>query len=289
MYMKNLTSLFASFLIALFVLGSVQTASAATTTEARIAELMAQVAALQAELARLQGDTYTTTVGVTTSGDKVTFKGEVDIDENDDIKAWFEYGYNYALPYSTRMLDLETKGKSLSFSSSVSTLDRNTVYYFRAVVEHDNDIFEGAVRSFTFTGGSSNDNDNDDDDDNDEDAPQVETEDVDDIEENSAELNGSVDMDGYEEGVVFFAYGEDEDAVLDVADEDSYSDIDEDGDDLQVYRLDSDFDGDDDFRYVATGLDDDTEYFYAMCVEFENDDNDEEIVCGDVESFETDN
>ncbi len=36
------------------------------------------------------------------------------------------------------------------------------------------------------------------------------------------------------------------------------------------------------------GLDDDTEYFFQICVEFEDDDDDETLECGGVEDFETD-
>jgi hypothetical protein len=95
-------------------------------------------------------------------------------------------------------------------------------------------------------------------------------------------------MQDAEEGIVFFVYGEDEDMVEDVEDEDTYSNVDTDGDDLQKVKVDSNFEGDDDFYAVVSGLDDDTDYYFRLCVQFEDEDDDDRLVCGDVEDFTTD-
>ena len=122
-----------------------------------------------------------------------------------------------------------------------------------------------------------------------DDEPDVQTEDAEDIDDDRAELNGEVDMNDFRNGVVFFVYGEDEDQIEDVEDDfDSYSDVDEDGDDLQKVRVDSDLDGDESYSRDVTGLDDDTEYFFQICVEYEDEDDDETLECGGVEEFETD-
>lgn len=124
---------------------------------------------------------------------------------------------------------------------------------------------------------------------NNDDEPEVDTDSARNIDDDRAELRGSVDMMDFEDGEVFFVYGEDESQIEDVEDDyDSYRDVDEDGDDLQKVRVDSNFDGDDDFRETVTGLDDDTDYYFQICVGFEDEDNDDVIICGGVEDFTTD-
>ena len=147
-------------------------------------------------------------------------------------------------------------------------------YYYDDDYRYGRGYYVGRPRS----GGSSND-----------DEPDVKTEDADDIDDDRAELNGEVDMNDFRNGVVFFVYGEDEDQIEDVEDDfDSYSDVDEDGDDLQKVRVDSDLDGDESYSRDVTGLDDDTDYYYQICVEYEDEDDDETLECGGVEEFETD-
>jgi len=110
---------------------------------------------------------------------------------------------------------------------------------------------------------------------NNDDEPDVDTERATDIEDDEAELNGSVDMNDFSNGLVFFAYGEDESDVEDVEDEDEFDDIDERGDDLQLQRLDSDLDGSRDFSFTIRDLSDDTDYYFTICVEYEDEDDDQ--------------
>ena len=122
-----------------------------------------------------------------------------------------------------------------------------------------------------------------------DDEPDVETESARDIDDDSAELRGEVDMNDFNNGLVFFVYGEDEDQVEEIKDEyDEYRDIDEDGDDLQKFIVDRDLDDDENYRRVVSGLDEDTDYYFQICVEYEDDDDDEVIICGGVEEFKTD-
>ncbi len=279
-------------LAVILVLTSTPSASAYTNSNsARIAELQATIMRLQAELARLQ-----TGSGAVTSGDvrivdhgSVEMRGVASGRTGDSARGWFEYGPTYAMQYSTPM-NRVTAGRT--FYGVADDIDSGRTYYYRAVTESKNGyITEGLIHTFQVTGNWSRYNDWDDDDRydaDDEDVPEVTTDDADDIDENSAELRGEVDMQDAEDGIVFFVYGEDEDMVEEVTDENRYRDIDEDGDDLQLVKVDSSFDGDEDFYAVVTGLDDNTDHYFRLCVEFENDDNDDEIVCGDVETFETD-
>ena len=96
-------------------------------------------------------------------------------------------------------------------------------------------------------------------------------------------------MNDFNNGLAFFVYGEDEDQVEDITDEyDEYRDIDEDGDDLQKVFVDDNIDGSISARADIRGLDDDTDIFFTFCVEYEDEDDDEVLVCGDVEEFTTD-
>ncbi len=269
---------------------------------AKIAEIQATILRLQAELARLQNSGYNDG-GTTTSGDvRVLNRGSVELrgvaaSNSGTVRAWFEYGPTYAMQYSTPV-SIVTGGRT--FYGIADDIDSNRTYYYRAVSENRNGYFtEGITRTFRVTGSWGNNNDwddrdddwwddRDDDDDWDEDRPEVTTDEADDITESWAELSGEVDMQDAENGIVFFAYGEDEDMVEDVADEDRYRDIDTDGDDLRLVRVDTSFDGDADFYAIVSGLDDDTEHFFRLCVEYEDEDGDDQIECGDVESFETD-
>ena len=118
--------------------------------------------------------------------------------------------------------------------------------------------------------------------------PEVETESAKSIKHDSAELRGFVDMMDFEDGEVFFVYGTDEDDIEEVEDDfDSYRDVDTNGQRLQKVRVDSSFDGDDDFEEVVTGLRSDTDYYFQICVGFEDEDDDEVILCGGVEEFTT--
>lgn len=166
--------------------------------------------------------------------------------------------------------------KQLIAQLQAQLVNQNTYYYGQGGY-HGNSYgyVVGQPRS-----GSSN---------NDDDEPEVETDQATSIENDEAELEGNVDMMDFEDGEVFFVYGTDEDQIEDVEDDyDTYSDIDEDGDDLQKVMVDSSFDDEDDFNERVTGLDEDTDYYFQICVGYEDEDNDDVIICGGVEDFTTD-
>ncbi len=231
--------------------------------------------------------------------DSAELTGEVDMNDFNNGRVFFVYGEDedqiddVASDYDTYS-DVDEDGDDLqkvlvdndldssdSYTEEVFGLDEDEDYFYQICVEYedddDDDVLEcGGVEEFT-TGGNSND-----------DEPEVDTNEADDIDDDSAELNGEVDMNDFDNGTVFFVYGEDEDAVEDVEDEDSYSDIDEDGDDLQKEEVEDNFDGSDNFSLDIYSLDDNTDHYYRICVEYEDEDNDDTLECGDVEDFETD-
>ncbi|MFT7328425.1 MAG: hypothetical protein ACI870_000620 [Crocinitomicaceae bacterium] len=124
---------------------------------------------------------------------------------------------------------------------------------------------------------------------NNDDEPRAETQRARNIKEYSAELRGDVDMNDFNNGIVFFVWGEDEDDVEDVEDENRYQDIDENGEDLQKNDLRTNFDKNANFELDVYGLDNDTDIYFSMCVQYEDEDDDDTIECGNVRNFETDN
>lgn len=221
------------------------------------------------------------------SHDELQLNGIVELDDAPYAYVWFEYDTDDDdFDERTRRIRVTRDG---TFSTTVDKRQfrADTWYYYRAVAEGPSGTRDyGNVRSLFVSGVERRDFDDDDDFDE---RPDAETERARDIDDDSAELNGEVDMNDFRNGIVFFVYGEDEDQVEDVErDYDSYRDVDEDGDDLQKVLVDGDLDGRDDYSEDVFGLDDDTEHFFQICVEYEDEDHDERLECGGVEEFETD-
>ena len=259
--------------------------------EAKILQLLAlleQLRDLQDQLEQGGGIGGNSDVDVTTRSatdikdDEATLRGEVDFNNEDEATVYFQYGKSLSsLKYDTTHFVLDEDDDDEKFEHTVIDLDDDTKYYYRAVAEDENDDRDyGRILSFTTDddGNSSND-----------DEPDLDVDNATDIDEDSAELNGSVDMNDFKNGLVFFVYGEDEDQVEDIEnDYDEYADIDEDGDDLQKVKVDSDLDGDEDYDYTAYNLDEDQRVYFSICVEYEDEDDDEVINCSSVEDFTTD-
>ena len=168
------------------------------------------------------------------------------------------------------------------FNSSQLTPDRT--YYYRACArDESNQVVSGNREEFT--------TDDDDGNGNGDDRPDADTDTPRDVDEDSAELRGDIDMNDFNNGIVFFVYGQDEDMIRDVEDDyDTYDDVrdDEDSDEFEVEKVDNDLDGDDDYDERVTNLEEDERYYYQICVEYEESDGDERLECGGVEDFDTD-
>jgi len=230
--------------------------------------------------------TLVQTKSVETDDNEATFSGTIYTGGIDYAYVWFEYGENpNFLNDSTSEKKVAGNNGSVTFEKTVTDLDENTRYFLRAVGEEKNGRRAyGGIMSFV----TSDDYDSDDDYD-DEDIPEVNTGDANNITDDYAKIEGDVDMNDFDNGIVFFVYGEDESQVEDVSDDyDTYNDIDEDDEDLQKVKVDSSLDDDDSYTLGISNLNDDTDYYYRMCVQYENEDGDDEIQCGDVESFTTD-
>lgn len=214
--------------------------------------------------------------------DRARLRGNVDYNSSNYAYLWFEWGQrsgdlNHETPRIRRDDDEDE-----DFGVTITRLNDDERYYFRAVGQDDNGrIDRGSTRSFTTDrNGHSSNND---------DGPDVTTRSATNITDDSATLRGEVDMNDFRNGIVFVVYGEDEDQIRDVEDDyDTYSEVDEDGDNLQKIKVDSDLDGDDTYSVTVHSLDNNTDYYYSYCVEYEDDDNDSVLSCGSVEDFETD-
>lgn len=188
------------------------------------------------------------------------------------------YGSWYGQPTTSNMTNAEMVAylKQLIAQLQAQIANQSTYYYGNTGYYGNN---YGYVVGKPHSGSSNNDDD----------EPEVETDRATAIENDEAELEGNVDMMDFEDGEVFFVYGTEEDQVEDVEDDyDTYKDIDENGDDLQKVMVDSSFDDEDDFNERVTGLEEDMDYYFQICVGFEDEDNDDVIICGGVEEFTTD-
>lgn len=222
----------------------------------------------------------TTRSATNVEDNEATLRGTIDLDDEDEADVFFQYGKTRTnLSKKTSETTLEDSDDE-DFSRTITGLDDDTVYYFRAVArDEDDDLNYGSILTFV-TDDTGNGSDEE---------PYVRTNSAQDITDDSAELNGTVDMNDFNNGVVFFVFGEDEDDVRDSQDEDTYSDIENDGDNIQKVKVDTDLDGFESFVYDAENLDDDTEHFFYIAVEYTDSDDDTVIEYGTIRSFSTDN
>lgn len=269
--------------------------------------LLQQIAQLQQLLWQLQGgvvideddtddagSSYDSEVEVDTRSatdiqdDSARLRGEVtDFNRSDYADVWFEYGRSRSDLDTRTPITRIDEDEDQEFVFRVVGLRNDTRYYFRAVAE-DEDEEKNYGSIFDFRTDDRRGSYYDDDYRDGDDEPDVTTRNAFDIDDDSAWFAGDVDMNDYRNGEVFFVYGEDEDQIDDVAgDFDTYRDVDEDGDDLQKFRVDSDLDGDSSYKARVSGLDDNTGYYFALCVGYEDEDNDDVLECSSTRDFET--
>lgn len=230
----------------------------------------------------------TTRSATDVTDDSAVLRGSVsDFDGSDFARVWFEYGRSYYALTERTDTEWLYEDDDADFEYEVDDLRTDTRYYFRAVArdEHGRSDY-GSVLQFVTDDDY---DDDDDDDDYDGDEPHATTRSASNIGDDYATLHGSVDMNDYDNGTVFFVYGEDESQVEDIEDDyDTYDDIDEDDEDLQKVRVETGFDGSESFELGVGALENDTRHYYSICVEYEDDDDDEVLTCGNVVSFTTD-
>lgn len=251
------------------------------------------VAQLQAQLyAQQYGGGYTggtSTYGIdvdTEDADHIdehsaSLYGSIDLGRASTARVWFDYGTtrNFGLKSLT---GTARRGSHYTFRADVEGLRSDERYYYRAVAEDPaGRRVYGSTENFE-TDRNGRDR-------YDDEEPDVETERARNIDDDSAELRGEVDMNDFRNGLVFFVYGTDEDDIEDVPyDYDTYSDIRERSDRIRKERVDRDLDTRASYDMYVWGLDRNTDYYYQICVEYDDEDGDEVLLCGGVEDFKTD-
>jgi uncharacterized membrane protein len=193
--------------------------------------------------------------------DSAELNGEVT--GGDNITVWFVLDDNDSTPScNDTSIDYTISGNyddGESFSRTVTGLEADTTYYFRACGENsDGDLDEGSIMSFTTDNGTNN-----------SENVEVQTNPATSIDENGAKLNGEV-TNGDNIKVWF---------VLD--DNDSTPSCDDKSID---YTISGNYDDGEDFSKTVSGLDENTTYYFRACGENSDGDLDE----GSIRSFRTD-
>jgi hypothetical protein len=211
--------------------------------------------------------------------DDATLRGKVHLDEDETATVWFEYGTSATnLNSDTNELTIEHEDDP-NFSIEVDDLSADTRYYFRAVAEDEDGEKEyGYVLYFTTL----------DTDDSDEETPNVVTRSPADITDETAIVRGRVEMEDFDNGIVFFVYGTDENKILDVDDDfDTFEEITETSSLLKKVEVEDDLDGNASYEYEVKNLSTDTQYHYRIGVQYEDENGDDTLELGDLRSFRT--
>ncbi len=184
--------------------------------------------------------------------------GNVDANDDNVSDCWFEWGDNDNISDLDHVKDAScdvNENDSEDFDASISNLDSDTEYFYRACAQNQFGEDCGSIESF-----------NTDDDGNNNDFS-VTTNSPSNIDADSAELRGEVDAGDADVTDCWFEWSE--------------------GDDDLNHTLDVscsiDSDDSEDIAKTLSGLDDNTKYFYRACAQ--DDDNDED--CGSTLSFFT--
>jgi len=179
-------------------------------------------------------------------------RGEVN-PRGDSTRVWFEWGTSSSNLNRTTLDQSAGSGNSLiEFSSSLTGLDPDTTYFFRAVAQNSFGTVRGSIRSFTTKRSG-------------DEAPDVTTLSATSIDEASARLRGEVNPRG-DSTRVWFEWGR------------SSSNLNRETSDQSVGSGNSFVD----FSASVSGLDPDTTYFYRAVAQ-----NSFGTVTGEIRSFTT--
>lgn len=225
----------------------------------------------------------TALIQVQTSGardiddNRATLQGRVSFKKEAIAYVWFEYGDDKDDLYRKTTKETAYKVNGTTVTRTIGRLDDEREYYYRIVgMDKNGEMSYGKVVTFKTRRNIVNE------------KPKVTTNRAQDIGVYSATLGGYVDMNDFRNGVAFLVYGEDRDEVASVAkDYHKYSHIRERGDSLQKALLDDDLDSYRSFSQTLSYLDINTRYYYAVGVEYENEDDDIGILMGSTQSFTT--
>lgn len=239
-------------------------------------DLIVYVRELQADLQNINNQVVTTLSALGVTQNTALLRGEVtDFNDAHEATVWFEYGLtSSSLTKKTSTKRIQSTGDA-RFDKEVRGLRSHTKYYYRAVVRDDNhQTYYGTTQSFT-TRKTSHHNE-----------PEVTTKHAISIATTNALVQGVVDMNDFENGEIFFVYGQDERLVTDVEQMfDTYDEVTEAGQDLQKVLVDNDLDDTLTYQLRVSNLERDSSWYYNLCVGYE--DGNASLVCGAVRKFTT--
>lgn len=223
-------------------------------------------------------------------------EGDVSMNDGRDGISFFVYGESRELIYAVDKYDrysavdeeddllqkirtsLRLLGRS-THNRVIKDLDKDTEYYYRFCVEYDGEedgVNCSSVRSFTTDRRDRGD------------VPSVTTGQVF-VSGSKAVLSGSVNMRDFNDGLVFFVYGTDDNRIAEVHENDSFNRISQTLYALQRVSVDNDHDGKGNFSKNIQYLKKDSNYYYRLCVEYEYEDNNNReklfLSCGEVRNF----
>ncbi len=170
------------------------------------------------------------------------------------------------------------------FGEVVDDLDRDTQYFYRVCIDYESDDEDGIVCSNTSSLTT--------------DRRDMSSKPTSDIEQavvsaTAATLAGSVEMNDFNDGHAFFAYGINENSVVGIEKSKSFNSIPQRGDALQLVSLNTNTDSDKSFTKTVRDLLPRANYYYRLCVEYvERNDYGREMLylsCSDVRTFTTSN
>lgn len=270
-------------------------------TFADLEELIERLRVFLEEFRARQDDAYPGTsaaqVNVTTEAatdvdeESARLNGELELNSEDAAEVWFEYGMSRdGMTERTEIRTFDTDDEDdgmISFFATVSDLNEDTEYYFRAVAEDEEGGRDTGER-LTFR-TSEEDADEDTEDDDLDEMPDIRTGSTESVTNRSAVLEGSVEMNDLSDGTVFFVYSEEEELVQDVAEDYStFEEVEENDSSLWSGLVDSGVSDDSNFSLEVEDLEDDTTYYYAAVIAYEDEDGEEVMRTGAVRSFTTD-
>jgi hypothetical protein len=203
----------------------------------------------------------TTRTATNIDDDSARLRGEWEGDDNTDV--WFAFDENDSTPScnaSSQRVGRTTVDDNDDFAETVTGLDENEKYYFRACGEDvDGDVLSGRIRDFVT---------DEEEDDNDYDEIDITTLRATNVDEDSARIRG--EMDGDDNIDVWFAFDENDSTPSCNASS------------QRVGR--TTVDDNDDFAETVTGLDENEKYYFRACGE----DTDGDVVSGSIRNFVTD-
>ncbi len=177
-----------------------------------------------------------------------------------------------------RSVDVNIKPQE-SYAINLSALVDEVKYFYTYCLEYETGLTCGSVRSFTTIEANYRSNSFT--------RPSISLASATNVEAYSVDVTGSYKMNDGENGIVFLVYGASKTAVDAVLKESSYADVEEDEGSLQKVRLVARAIGNGSFAYTIDDVDNDTQYFYRVCIEHDSDAA-AGVVCSGVRSFTTD-